>query len=478
MRSATIKNSWIKNLALTLVLMLGVVFGFCACGINTAFDDGPTSTDIVTGNGTSSIVYGDYVYYTNGYQSYADVADTNVYGKVTYSGVYRTKLVDGKVVEKEKQRDEDGNEIFDKTQAIENTGLLVSKVCGYEYTKLYIFDNYLYYTTPGNQVSKDGSIQNDHMDFCRMKIDGKTRAEKLFTSDSTMASITFYMYKYGNYAYLVVLDGNVLKIAECSKNGYNLKTLDSSYVVSSVAQTRYTRSDEVVSAIDGAVYFTYTTEDTSTGNLLAKYDLTTKQISNVGLVNDSTYTLLSSIGGRLYYNKQQQTTPGTSGAYLYYNTLNGATFNATEYQLTNNAYSASNIYVLNSDGIGAFINDGSNIYKFALDGTKTRIVEGSATIVAQKGDLLFYTLDNALYSLDLLSSESTKILDLGDNDAVKNTLSVVSKSLVFYMKEYTNSEHTAYYMHMHDTSIQTDDGVYDHFIGVLDEKDYLDEPEK
>ena len=30
-------------------------------------------------------------------------------------------------------------------------------------------------------------------------------------------------------------------------------------------------------------------------------------------------------------------------------------------------------------------------------------------------------------------------------------------------------------MHILDTSIQTDDGNYDHFIGVLEEKDYLDE---
>ena len=46
------------------------------------------------------------------------------------------------------------------------------------------------------------------------------------------------------------------------------------------------------------------------------------------------------------------------------------------------------------------------------------------------------------------------------------------------MKEYKNSENTAYYMHMFDGSIQTDDGAYDHFIGVLDEKDYLDEPDE
>ena len=476
MNSATNKNSLIKNIVLALMLVFSVVFGFAACGTNTGFNDGPKTTDVVVGNGTSAVVYGDYVYYTNGYTSYKDVAETNVYGKVSYAAVYRTKLVDGKVVENEKKLDEEGNEVFDKTQGIQNTGILVSKVCGFEKQQLYIFDNYLYYTTPGNQVAKDGTIQSDRVDFCRIKIDGHSRGEKLFTSDATVDNITYYMYKYSNNVYLVVLDGNVLKIAECTKNGFGLKVLDSKYVVSSVAKTRYTRSDQTVAALDDSVYFTYTDDDTITGNVLAKYELASKKISTVGILNDSTYTLLNSIGGRLYYNKQQLSGAGTAGAYLYYNTLSGARFDESEYKLSNNAYSSSSIFVSNSDSIGAFINDGTNIYKFLSDGSKTKIVDGNATVVAQNGDLLFYTLNNTLSCIDLTTLETTELLSLSDNDGVKNSLSVVSKDTVFYLKEYTNAQGTSYYMHMQNSSIQTDDGSYDHFIGVLEEKDYLDEP--
>lgn len=477
MSVTTAKKFLFKNIIFAFILLLGAVFCFSACGINSGFDDGPSATDIVTGNGTSSIVYGDYVYYVNGYTPSSEVGDTNVYGKVSYAAVYRTKLTDGKVVENDKQYDEDGNEIFDKTQGIKDTGILVPKICGYEHTKLYIFDNYLYYTTPGNQVAKDGTIQSDYIDFCRIKIDGHSRGEKLFTSKTSMSQVTYFMQPFSNKAYLIVLDGNILKIGECTKNGFSLKTIDEDYVVSSVAQTRYTKSDESIASIDDGVYFTYTNDDTTTGNLLAKYSFETKEISNVGLINNSEYTLIGSIGGRLYYNKSVVTNPGTSGAYLFYNTLDGSEFLQGERQLSNNAYSASNIYLFNAESAGAYVNNGSNIYKFDANGNKTQIIEGSATIIAQKGDFLFYTLDNKLYRKDLSSgNDAEELVELADNDAVKKTLSVVSKSCVFYMKEYTNSENTSYYFHMINTDIQTDDGNYDHFIGVLQEKDYLDEP--
>ncbi len=476
MKSKTINTNIFKSIIFAFVLMLGVVFGFSACGTNVGFDDGPTSTDVVIGNGTSALVYGNYAYYVNGYVANSDVGNTNTYGKVTYGAVYRTKLVNGKVVEKEKELDEDGNEKFDKTQAILNTGILVSKICGYEKTQLYIFDNYLYYTTPGNQVSKDGTIESDHIDFCRIKIDGHTRGEKLFTSSSTISSISYYMYKYNNKAYLVVKDGEVLKIGECTESNFKLETLDEgSYKIGSIAPTKYTRSNDVVDALDSAVYFTYTNDDIRDGNLLAKYDLSTRKITTLSNINENSFTLIASVGGKLYYNKKAFLAPGTSGEYLYYNTM-GENYVATEKQLSFNAYTASNITPYNAESIGAFISDGSNVYKFNADGTQTKFIEGNATVIAQRGSYVFYTLNNVLYKKLISGTDAQEIVTLSSSDATKNTLSVVSGTQVFYLQEYTNTAGTSYYMHYIDTSLEEDDQMYNHFIGVLAEKDYLDEP--
>ena len=477
MKTTTLNTKIIKNILLAFVLVLGMFFGFAACGTNVGFDDGPSNADVVTGNGTSAVMYGDYLYYVNGYTGYASVGDTNVYGKVIYAAIYRTKLVDGKVVENEKKYDEDGNEIFDKTQGIQNTGRLVSKVCGFEKTQLYIFGNYLYYTTPGNQVAKNGTIESDHVDFCRIKIDGHTRSEKLLTTESTVDNIQYYMYEYNEKAYLVVKDGNILKIGECTNNSFKLNTLDgTNYNVSSIAPTRYTRSTDTVSAFDQAVYFTYTKTDTLKGNVIAQYDLTTKTVSDISPLNNSTYTLIGSVGGKLYYNKQLLIAPGTSGAYLYYNDLNGG-FLSGEHQLSQSAYTATNITPYNADKIGAYINNGTNVYAFDDNGAKTESITGNATVVAQKGNYLLYTLDNTLYKLNTLEGgEAQSVVALSSAEATTNTLTVISDHQFCYLKEYTNSQGTSYYMHYIDTDIATDDGYYEHFVGVLVEKDYLDEP--
>lgn len=477
MKTSTINKNLIKNILLAFALVISVFFGFAACGTNVGFDDGPANTDVVVGNGTSAVVYGNYLYYVNGYTSYADVADTNVYGKVEYAAVYRTKLLDGKVVENEKKYDEDGNEIFDKTQGIQNTSRLVSKVCGYEKTQLYIFDNYLYYTTPGNQVAKNGTIESDHIDFCRIKIDGHTRAEKLFTSESAVSNIQYYMYKCNDKAYLIVKDGSVLKIGECTNSSFKLKTLDSkTYVVDSIAPTSYSRSTDTLSDLDKSVFFTYTNSDITKGNVMAKYNLEQKDIADVSPVKNSTYTLIKSVGGNLYYTKQVVLAPGSSSAYLYYNDMN-STFENSEHQLSYATYSTDNITPFNADKVGAYINNGTNVYQFNSDGTKTQIIEGNAKIISQMGNYVFYTLNNTLYRLNVLTNaEAESIVALSSNDAVTNTLTVASNHQILYLKEYTNSQGTSYYMHYIDTDISGDDGYYDHFVGVLLEKDYLDEP--
>lgn len=476
MKTTTKINNLTKNILIALVLVFGMFFGFTACGTNIGFDDGPAKTDVIIGNGTSAVVYGDYLYYVNGYTAHDSVGDTNVYGKVSYAAIYRTKLVDGKVVENDKEYDEDGNEIFDKTQGIKNTGRLVSKVCGYEKTQLYIFGNYLYYTTPGNQVAKNGDIESDRIDFCRIKIDGHTRSEKLLTSQNALDSVKYYMYSYNDKAYLVIKDGNILKIGECTDSSFKLKTLDESdYVVSSVAPTSYSRSTDVVFDLDGAVYFTYTNTDITKGNVIAKYDLSTKQVSDVSPVKDSTYTLLKSVGGRLYYNKQSHVAPGTSGAYLYYNNMD-SNFVDGEHQLTSNPYSDENITPYLADKVGAYINNTANVHQFNADGTKPQIIEGSATIVAQMGDYIFYTLNNTLYRKNITNNTTDTIVSLASEDAVTNTLSVASTHQICYLEKYENTQGTSYYMHYIDTNITTDDGYYNHFVGVMLEKDYLDEP--
>ncbi|MBR7091133.1 MAG: hypothetical protein IKC79_01610, partial [Clostridia bacterium] len=191
-----------------VVLMLACLFAFTGCNGLSAFTENPATSDVVEGNGTLAVTKGDYVYYTNGYMGYADVGETNKLGNITHTALYRTKLVEGRVVEKEPELDEEGEEIFDKTQAIQHTDVLVSKVCGFEYSGLYIFGDYIYYTTPNNQKNKELEVCTDLVDFCRTKIDRSSGQEVLYTSTNPGSAVDYTMYEKNGIIYLIILDGS------------------------------------------------------------------------------------------------------------------------------------------------------------------------------------------------------------------------------------------------------------------------------
>ena len=140
MKTKTITK--ISSLILVFVLCLLTLVG---CGVNLKMPDAESA---VTGNGGLAVQKGEYIYFVNGYQKATDLKDGQNNGGNKYSAIYRTKLEDFELV-----YDEDG--------ALQNCELIVDKVCGFERTALYIFDDYLYYATPNTQkVIKDDELSN------------------------------------------------------------------------------------------------------------------------------------------------------------------------------------------------------------------------------------------------------------------------------------------------------------------------------
>ena len=469
-----------------LVLMLACLFAFTGCNGLPAFTDNPKSTDVVEGNGTLAVTKGDYVYYTNGYKGYADVGETNKLGNVTYSALYRTKLVDGKVVENEKELDEDGEEIFDKTQGIQHTDILVSKVCGFEYSGLYIFGDYIYYTTPNNQKNKELQVCTDLVDFCRTRIDRSSGQELLYTTTNPGSSVDYTMYELDGTVYLIVMDGaggsesSSIVVKTFGKSNNTFTTDAEEYTVTSFAKATYTSSEQTVSATEKDVYFTYTKSDYIDTSTMAKMDLTTGEVTDLSYENGVSYTLKSSVGGKIYYTKATTT---TEAGYIYYNTL-GANFDSSEQQLTYNDYSQYIPYSQNL-GVGVIMYDTDSkiLYKKSPNDAAAIVLAEDVTVssfIGVQGNILYYIADGAVHSCNFVNATAPKNLTGGLGTAKIESAHNVSiiGSKIFYLKEYTNAESTSYYMHMNDSSIMDDetDKNYDHFIGVLAEADYLTEP--
>ena len=469
-----------------LVLMFACLFSFTGCNGLPAFTDNPASTDVVEGNGTLAVTKGDYVYYTNGYKGYADVGETNKLGNITYSALYRTKLVNGKVVENEKELDEDGEEIFDKTQGIQHTDILVSKVCGFEYSALYIFGDYIYYTTPNNQKNKELQVCTDLIDFCRTRIDRSSGQELLYTTTNPGSTVDFTMYELDGTVYLVVMDGNsgseqssiVVKSFGQANNTFTTNVED--YKVTSFAKATYTSSEQVVNQAENDVYFTYTKSDYIDTSALAKINVTTGEVTDLAYENGVSYTLKTSVGGKIYYTKS---TTSTESAYIYYNTL-GSNFGSSEQQLTYNDYTQFIPYSQNlGTGVIMYDSDTKTLYKKTTNDASAVQLAENVTItsfIGVQGNIVYYIADGAVCACDYVNATAPKNLtgSLGTTkiESARNVSIIGTK--VFYLKEYSNGESTAFYMHINDSSILDDetDANYDHFIGVLAEADYLNEP--
>ena len=124
-----------------------------------------TSADKVTSNGGFLAETGDYVYFINGV---AANTDDNTFGEVVKGSIQRISKSDLA----------GGN-----YNAVQTIVPLVAYSGSYE-AGIYIYGDYIYYTTPSVEMNADGEVLNSHLDFKRTKLDGsETMSDYFFQSE-------------------------------------------------------------------------------------------------------------------------------------------------------------------------------------------------------------------------------------------------------------------------------------------------------
>ncbi len=154
-----------------------------------------TSADKVSSNGGFLAETGDYVYFINGV---AANTDDNTFGEVVKGSVQRISKSDLDA----------GN-----YQNVDTIVPLVVYSGSYE-AGIYIYGDYIYYTTPSIERNADGEILNSYLDFKRTKLDGsETMTDYFFQStDNTI-----------DYRYVEV-DGEVYILYALSEDLYGTST--------------------------------------------------------------------------------------------------------------------------------------------------------------------------------------------------------------------------------------------------------------
>jgi len=102
---------------------------------------------------------------------------------------------------------------------------------------LYIFGDYIYFTSPSTEVNESLEIQHKKVMFFRTKLDRTTSPELIYTTESDGGSVSFNMLANNGNVFLMVLDGTDFKIFNFKKNGGRADESFSN--VSSVAFARY-----------------------------------------------------------------------------------------------------------------------------------------------------------------------------------------------------------------------------------------------
>lgn len=196
------------------------------------------TTYAVESQGGNSVSYGNYVYFINGYRGYADEdGKQNLYGNVVKGGLYRAELNGSKVAYKDmygtevdgvysfaptldqeaglefkysigKDYDENDINVVDVTPVANKT----VGTDGYTNGGLFIYDDYIFYASPNNEMNNVGTVQVTRTDFYMQNLSGG-KPKKIYTAAAGTNAAAYAFYKFGNSVYLNVFESpNIVSV--------------------------------------------------------------------------------------------------------------------------------------------------------------------------------------------------------------------------------------------------------------------------
>lgn len=330
---------------------------------------------VVVSNGGSAVQFGNYVYYINGYAGYADEdGQQNIWGNVVKGGLFRAELKGGKdvkfdymtsfgvevdglktyesqydldtgydfVTQEEEVitgylKDDDGELILDDDlnpiPVKENVDKpvsyrLASKLIGtsgYRNGGLFIYDDYIYYSTPSNKQNRDGTFATDHTVFYRTRLDG-TNTTRLYRTNNATSSSPYAFYKQGDKVYLTVQDGTSIISVTIGSKVESVKEIATEVTgVLFPAKSVYFKGIDTCS-VEDFIYYTRAIDDNDSvgaGNVLTV--MRPDGSEKFEIANGNTVTLKGVSNGYLFYQEAR-----TSGNVICYTNLHGHFTNVDE----------------------------------------------------------------------------------------------------------------------------------------------------
>lgn len=269
-----------KKIILIIICLFVGIFLLTGCVENFKQDAvaGDYSDKTVTSNGGLAVTYGKYLYFINGY---AEEADDNEFGKTLKGAIARVELN----AERKPVKD-----TF--------TVIVPKKVYSTEknYGGLYIFNDYIYYSTTGMDKDSEGKPKTSEMVIMRTKVDGTgTQVIAEFKSHSTP-------YKISGDRLVYISEQKVCRI-DLSNKKFKTETvvegIDTAYF--------FTKPEDGSNAMDNYVFYSKTDSDTSKKTI---YAMAINGDKNVAIISNdmlSTEALLTPTILEIKYNGDKLT---------------------------------------------------------------------------------------------------------------------------------------------------------------------------
>ncbi len=466
-----------KKKILIAILCVAALLVVVLSGCTESLKQKPIATnysDIVSSNGGMAVVYGDYLYFINGYAG-QDV--DNNFGDVTKGAIARVNLVSGKP--------------NGKAQII-----VPKNVYGTDktYGGIYISDNYIYYATTSTELNSEGKAKTSEMVIMRTKVDG--------TDTSTVAEFEDHT---------VVFKVEEKKLVYVRKNGiYSISLDEKKFPVATIEENIISGGYQFA---QGYIFYTVYNENDSADYILKAYPIAggeskvlidSKMLDNEGKTK-YTITLLSATKEadgkiKLFYVKTDNgiNTP-EAGIYSYtFDTANFAFDKANEIRITfnkndttnlayKNFYKAGNYYLgLDTNRFDVFKADGTRLTTTNKENEEViaSIDVGSAVTyfdveITDSVMYLWYVNSNTIYKLKIfeinngaytfVEANATKIFS-GEYDSTYVTLEKIGSVIYYFNSTISNN---AYYYQIPETIDSTTDTTSGKVLGIITQTDII-----
>lgn len=420
-RNTSVKKALI--LVVALLLVSTVVFAACSSGDFTPVSMPEKGN--VDSNGGSAVIYGDWLYYVNGYTSdtSADNTYTNdVKNAPRVGSVVRIKLAaieglfdinDDKDLTSSERTKELAAYIRNNAETVVPKIYYSGNTTTTRYTGIYIFNDRIYVTTPNDELTAGGDTLVNQLVLTSFKLDGSDM-KRHYTFTNSAAQIWFVE----NDSKLVatyLMDSKLynLDVASGTSTEVTLKDDAAAEVANTVSAVTMDDAGKNVFFIDkfgsiaklalGATEYDVIVENTD----YEVHDHDGEKHIEAGTVS---YTINSVNNGQVYYTVADSNNSSISGTVLYWadSNSNGNVALSTVYSSAKGWKDGKVVYTKNAT------DDYYAIYVTTGDAEEKQIVLSpkfntqSITLDRIEGDTLYYTANSISYTLDLATADNVK----------------------------------------------------------------------